>query len=485
VHGRAFEGDFFFDARVMNLTDSPCPSKFVILQIGPCGRGVHATKSFKKGEEIFQEPPLLSAPIGALSARLEAFARLGAEDKSFVLSSLDRVKESDFLARLKKSVNELGPLPGDLSGDDALRFEEVFQCNCFEVGEEAALFRWSSFMNHSCDLCPVVTLNQNGQKVWIAARDISKGEELTTSYLSRYQLLVGRKQRQIFLNQRGFKCQCKRCQGGFDMTAACACPKCGPRRSAKGLLVEGVKNVDLTPLLNIPPTVCDLTKYDRGVERCWMCLTCNSWFTSKEVDPKGIFEVDEELFINLLFRPKMETRRSVLLQGYYSTAMMHFGPLHWSTKLSEIHFLDVAFSHIRLGLPLRQLEEKDLGYERGEIMESLVPVWCWLDVIAPFAPTSGAFAASIINYIDVADTSDKQKMEMLRKIATECEIEDDRKNAASKFCWECAASGEKSKLLCCSKCKLASYCNVACQKAGWGAHSGACKQGFPINRPKK
>lgn len=113
-------------------------------------------------------------------------------------------------------------------------------------------------------------------------------------------------------------------------------------------------------------------------------------------------------------------------------------------------------------------------------MESLVPVWYWLEKIAPFPPTSYAFAASVIAYVDVADTSDKQKMEILRKVAMECEIESESKEAASKFCWECAKPAKNTKLLCCSNCKLANYCGKECQKKGWTSHSALCKQGFPI-----
>ena len=202
------------------------------------------------------------------------------------------------------------------------------------------------------------------------------------------------------------------------MTAVCTCPKCGPKRSAEGMLVGLGKNIDLTPLLNIPPVVRDLVKSDSGVAKCWMCLKCKCWFSAKEVDPGELFDASEASFMEVLFGPTLEVRRSVLLK-FYSTAIIRFGPLHWSTKLFEINFLDSAFSHIRLGLPLRVLEDQDLGYEREEIMESLLPVWYWLETIGPIAPTSYAFAPSIIGYIDVAASSNKQKMHMLQKIATQ------------------------------------------------------------------
>ena len=61
-------------------------------------------------------------------------------------------------------------------------------------------------------MCPkkksVSTVNENGQKIWIEACDIAEGDELLISYLNRFQLLVGQKQRlAILFQQRGFKCQ--------------------------------------------------------------------------------------------------------------------------------------------------------------------------------------------------------------------------------------------------------------------------------------
>ena len=46
------------------------------------------------------------------------------------------------------------------------------------------------------------------------------------------------------------------------------------------------------------------------------------------------------------------------------------------------------------------------------------------------------------------------------------------------LCAHCGKEPDaKKKLLTCGRCKVAKYCNAACQKAHWGAgHKGTCKK---------
>ncbi|KAK1279409.1 Histone-lysine N-methyltransferase ATXR2 [Acorus gramineus] len=84
-----------------------------------------------------------------------------------------------------------------------------------ELPPGTAFFPLQSCMNHSC--CPNAKAfkreeDRDGQATIIALRTISKGEEITISYIDED---LPYDERQALLADYGFRCQCPKCSGGL------------------------------------------------------------------------------------------------------------------------------------------------------------------------------------------------------------------------------------------------------------------------------
>jgi len=103
----------------------------------------------------------------------------------------------------------------DLAVEDEMKLRAVFNTNSVMMGARkqwgSGVFALYSRINHSC--IPNVQNSYNatiGKEVVHAIRDISKGEELLTSYVHN---LRTREQRGEALKPYGFKCSCEACIG--------------------------------------------------------------------------------------------------------------------------------------------------------------------------------------------------------------------------------------------------------------------------------
>ena len=237
---------------------------------GSCGRGLVAGDNIKAGAPIFEEPPLLvcfksaesplehheqrwraykmligraqtgplSGPDGPWAKAAAAFTELGFVDDApeHVRDAAEQIAAFDF-----------SRLPGVFPSDEARathlqHVTEVllrFHCNQFSFPngvperdpyfDASAVYAFTSRINHSCapsvrmvlkeayckaHCVPYDPTKDGGIKVAVAARDISKGERLTFSYLREIldDPAMGTAQRQALLRERlSFSCGCERC----------------------------------------------------------------------------------------------------------------------------------------------------------------------------------------------------------------------------------------------------------------------------------
>ena len=117
------------------------------------------------------------------------------------------------------------------------------------------LYFLSSFMAHNCQMNTDRQFDSQGSRVVVrAAINISKGQPITTTYLT---YLSNTEERQIKMNTDwGFSCDCLRCESLTELNTflgSIVCPHCS--------------NLTLCPLRN----------------RSWKCATCEKGFSETEI----------------------------------------------------------------------------------------------------------------------------------------------------------------------------------------------------------
>jgi hypothetical protein len=166
------------------------------------GLGVFATRDLVKGTKIIIEEPLVSVPVPEM-----------VQGQGF--------KILDMITSLEEAYDELSPkqkeafvnlhdfrFPGE---EDQNRLLTIFRSNAYNTGaSNVGLFPKIARINHSCRPNSGNWWSEKaGHRVIYAARDISKNEEITVSYIP---LLKKAKDRQQRLAQYGFLCDCSACQ---------------------------------------------------------------------------------------------------------------------------------------------------------------------------------------------------------------------------------------------------------------------------------
>lgn len=134
---------------------------------------------------------------------------------------------------------------GDSDQDELLKLLLIYSCNAFEGGR---LYHKLSRANHSCNPNAVVVEGDTADtSILKAACDVSKGSEITISYLGK-ELYAGYPVRQRKLRlEKHFVCKCTRCTGNngqdvlsdksknksvsLDLASQIPCPICHPRTS--------------------------------------------------------------------------------------------------------------------------------------------------------------------------------------------------------------------------------------------------------------
>lgn len=233
----------------------PWPPPFELKDGGP-GRGIYVVshRGFSAGQEIFREPPLLQwkQKEEDFKEAAEAFLKAGESVQRRVLAlhcppnafaEDDKAPENLpgplATAETWKQVYEYLMVAGMPSNRDALwTFLCIADQNTTTGTEESAIYEWFSRMNHSCEPSCCAIIDEHGDMIWIAARDLQAGEELSTEYLDASlalpmmdTLLLPTAMRQERLQRWGFLCGCARCAlctsaANFEPERAFACSAC-------------------------------------------------------------------------------------------------------------------------------------------------------------------------------------------------------------------------------------------------------------------
>ncbi|OCL06764.1 SET domain-containing protein [Glonium stellatum] len=207
------------------MSDSPGESnhtskiqKLYELRVCSKGIGAFATKDIKRGQRILADTPLLAIPKARyFSVDIEeAFAKLSLEDKKryFELHSAHGQSTSNWPHNIHQ----------DVSASERERIEEqhnartgqeaslisIFQTNCMEMGQGAAVFYEAARFNHSCNASAFFSWNARiGRETIHATRDIKAGEEITLCYCDPHHDVALRRWE---LKHYGFECDCPACE---------------------------------------------------------------------------------------------------------------------------------------------------------------------------------------------------------------------------------------------------------------------------------
>merc|ERR1719430_105839 len=176
-----------------------CPPVVVRKSPGK-GQGVFAIRNFSPGQVIWSEPPVITYRKDPKATK-EYFLEM--LYKRFL--ALDEEKQRKLLALYDP-------------GEEPERSEEKWRvariCNVNEVGGKEminAVFEKYSRLNHSCCRNSVGQVSEDGRHQVRAVKKITKGEELTVTYLEGK--LAIRDERQDLLGRKwGFSCDCPVCK---------------------------------------------------------------------------------------------------------------------------------------------------------------------------------------------------------------------------------------------------------------------------------
>ncbi|KAF2659771.1 SET domain-containing protein, partial [Lophiostoma macrostomum CBS 122681] len=192
------------------------------------GYGCFAKTLIKQGTRILSDDPLLVVPVADyyLTDVQAAFEKLSAADQAlyFTLHSAHGQDPKNWPKHIHESV----------SHRERCRIEEqhkarigkeptlvsIFQTNCMELNNGAAVFPHAARFNHSCNPNATFTWNPAIKKETIhVMRDIQKGEEITFSYCD---MTLDKATRRWSLKHYGFTCDCPACTGDDEDEASFA-----------------------------------------------------------------------------------------------------------------------------------------------------------------------------------------------------------------------------------------------------------------------
>jgi hypothetical protein len=187
----------------------------VIRAIPGKGYGCVAAKMIKHGTRILAEDPLLIVPIANyLQTDIEkAFEELSAEQKEiyFGLHSGHGQDPKLWPSRIHVDAYERKRIREQHQarvGKEATLIS-IFQINCMEMNNGAAIFPHAARFNHSCNPNACFTWNAAiGKETIHAMGDIKPGEEITLSYCD---MMHDKMLRSWELKHYGFVCNCRAC----------------------------------------------------------------------------------------------------------------------------------------------------------------------------------------------------------------------------------------------------------------------------------
>ncbi|KAF1951200.1 SET domain-containing protein [Byssothecium circinans] len=195
---------------------------YEVRKIDGKGYGCVALQDIKRGTRILADSPLLIVPIAEyVKADVERpFEKLSPADQKlyFSLASGHGQDPKNWPSKIHESVR----------GRESQRIQEqhearvskepsvvsIFQTNCMEWNEGAAVFPNAARFNHSCNPNANFTWNPAIEKETIhTINDVKKGDEITLSYCD---MTHEKAHRTWELKHYGFVCDCPACTGSEE-----------------------------------------------------------------------------------------------------------------------------------------------------------------------------------------------------------------------------------------------------------------------------
>jgi len=321
-----------------------------IVELPVVWRAAVASRDFELGEEIIREPPLMLYPkirqdtplfeqIDAIAGRnclaekvlypLIYYSRASPEVRAkiheFYVPELDH--ESAQYKRYTGAIAEVIEMEEfkdrGVTAAQMLDFLLILRCNVHMIGDgtkTSALFYLGSKVTHSCDP-NAMALAIGIQLAYRAIRPIKKGEPITFSYISGWDLWKSTPARRaLLLDQRFFTCCCLRCVSE-DKCRRMICPACGDHRlSHHQTGQESYMGKDPNPPTDTP----------------WTCKNpeCGRRFTDADLpldlERKLQFEIMDTFFSA---RPNAAPLSPVVPQAYLKVCEEKLGNNHWLTAL--------------------------------------------------------------------------------------------------------------------------------------------------------
>jgi hypothetical protein len=163
-----------------------------------------------------------------------------------------------------REINTLG-----ISRDSLLRIAGIINSNSHKIGSlnSVGMFAFSSLINHSClPNCIFTDMKHRGQFPALsikALRNISKGEEVTTSYIDILQITEERRIK--LLKTKNFWCNCERCSLSPKNCESFVCCDCGMSIDNSSSCHEGITSEQVNMVSD---------DFERK------CISAFQWFTS-------------------------------------------------------------------------------------------------------------------------------------------------------------------------------------------------------------
>lgn len=176
-----------------------------IVEMGAKGLGLVVTRSFSRGERIWEEPPLLTLPskFSPWASSLES----SSDSISCELDIVDILCQRDKASQ--RSFWELTDALAD--GDTDKTCVGIVRTNAIAAGLHARVFARTSRLNHSCRPNVHNTWQEpEGVEVLYATEDIQVGEELCISYIYPFKATNARQDE--LRRKWGFTCRCAACK---------------------------------------------------------------------------------------------------------------------------------------------------------------------------------------------------------------------------------------------------------------------------------
>ena len=182
----------------------------MVAEIPGKGRGLVASKDFKKGQIIFKETAAIS-----LNAPSDIVPLYELKEQ---ISKLSEEQKTKFYQLTPQENLNFNPIQlASAFRENCLQELDIFFSNSLEnrARDTLSLFLTPCLLNHSCAPNAFKEKHVGGEIRVLAAKDISKGEEVTECYISKSGLMIKSQMKKEIREVFSFDCKCGVCSGSI------------------------------------------------------------------------------------------------------------------------------------------------------------------------------------------------------------------------------------------------------------------------------